>query len=169
MSVTNETSIIRYSGNGVITAFDFAFPIISTSDLKVYWLVETTGVQSTKTEGAGAHYTVATTNVDFSSGGTVTTTSGNTVPTGTTIVIARDMPMTQATDFIAGGTLTAKTIEDAFDKITMMIIDKATDIKRSFKAPISDDLTLDHVVDDSAIRASKSFKFDAEGDVDTST
>lgn len=108
MTISTQTNRVSYTGNGVTTAFAFAYYFLSDSDLKVY----KDGTLQTIT----THYTVS--GAGNPAGGTVTflTAPANSL----SVVILRDPAITQATDYVANDPFPAATHEDALDKLTMI-------------------------------------------------
>ena len=96
MTVSSTTVKNSYSGNGSTTQFAYTFKIFANSDLQVI-IRSSTGTETTKT--LTTHYTVA--GAGDASGGSITFTSGNTPANGETVVIRRNVPQTQAIDYIA--------------------------------------------------------------------
>lgn len=134
MSFTNQTKKNTYSGDGVTAAFAFSFPILAETDLLVQ-IKDTNGTVTSKT--ITTHYTVSGTGnrtgfTDYTSG-TVTFTAGN-IPAATdTIIIKRNVPGTQETDYTEKGAFPAETHERALDKLTMLHLQQTEDIDRSLK------------------------------------
>lgn len=134
MSFTNQTKKNTYSGDGVTAAFAFSFPILTETDLLVQ-IKDTNGTVTSKT--ITTHYTVSGTGnrtgfTDYASG-TVTFTVGN-IPAATdTVIIKRNVPSTQETDYTEKGTFPAETHERALDKLTMLHLQQSEDIDRSLK------------------------------------
>ncbi len=110
-TVATSTSRVQYSCNNSTTDFAFTFGIKETSEIDVI-LTTSTGTETTLAETT--NYSVACTNDDCSSGGTVTTVS--TYDTGNTITIIRDVPLTQESDFTENMATLFETFEDELDK-----------------------------------------------------
>jgi hypothetical protein len=134
VSFTNQTKKNTYSGDGVTAAFAFSFPILAETDLLVQ-IKDTNGTVTSKT--ITTHYTVSGTGnrtglTDYTSG-TVTFTAGN-IPAATdTVIIKRNIPGTQETDYTEKGAFPAETHERALDKLTMLYLQQTEDIDRSLK------------------------------------
>jgi hypothetical protein len=134
VSFTNQTKKNTYSGDGVTAAFAFSFPILAETDLLVQ-IKDTNGTVTSKT--ITTHYTVSGTGnrtgfTDYTSG-TVTFTAGN-IPAATdTVIIKRNVPGTQETDYTEKGAFPAETHERALDKLTMLHLQQTEDIERSLK------------------------------------
>ena len=113
MTVSTTESRIGYNGNGATTAFAFPYRFLVSADLVVTLvLADTTQVVKV----LNTDYTV--TGAGDDAGGTVTMV----VPpaTGQQLVIVRDVPLTQETDYISGDPFPAESHETALDKLTMI-------------------------------------------------
>lgn len=107
MPVTLQTPTIIYTANGSVSVFAFPFRVIDLSDLRVY----VDGILTT------ADITVD--GVNEPAGGSVTFL----VPpvAGTVIRIQRTTSVDRATDYVEGGSLSAQTLDNDFDRIVMMV------------------------------------------------
>ena len=117
MTVSSTTVKNSYSGNGSTTQFAYGFKIFADSDLIVIIRTDSTGAETVKT--LTTHYTVA--GAGDASGGSITFTSGNTPASGQTVVIIREVPQTQAIDYIANDPFPAESHEEGLDRATMTI------------------------------------------------
>lgn len=113
MTVSTTESRIGYNGNGATTAFAFPYRFLVNADL-VVTLVRADTTQVVQT--LNTDYTV--TGAGDDAGGTVTMV----VPpvTGQHLVIVRDVPLTQETDYVSGDPFPAESHETALDKLTMI-------------------------------------------------
>lgn len=109
MTLLTTTSRITYIGNGVVDTFAYTWLMYSDADLKVY----VDNVLKTKT----THYTVS--GVGNVNGGNVVFTAGNIPANGKNVLIYRDQPLTQDTDLITNGQISADTLEKQLDKLCM--------------------------------------------------
>jgi hypothetical protein len=109
MTISTTENRISYSGNGVTLAFAFPYRFLTDSDLKVY-LDDTLKTLTTD-------YTVTGEGDD--AGGTVTfgVAPGN----GLAVVIVRDPAATQGLDLVENDSLPAESVEDALDKLTILV------------------------------------------------
>jgi len=134
--------------------FAYDFRIFSDSDLKVY-------VDSVL-KSLTTHYTVS--GAGEASGGNVTFTSGNTPPDTKSVVIIRELPRTQTTDYVDNSALSATSLEDTADKNLMLIqeIDAKAGDGFRFADTVVDagTITIDK---NAADRGSKLLSFDAAG------
>ena len=102
MTVSTTTNKVSYIGNGVATTFAIPFPFLKQEHLKVRQLLN--NVQTERTD-----WTVSGGNIVFS------TAPANDAQ----IVIMREVPLTQETDYRENGVFPAETLERNFDKLTM--------------------------------------------------
>ena len=162
MTISSTTVKNSYSGNDSTTSFAYNFKIFADSDLIVI-IRSSTGTETTKT--LTTHYTVA--GAGDASGGSITTTSGNTPATGETVVIIRNVPQTQAIDYIANDPFPAETHEEGLDRGTMTIQQMQEALDRSFKVSRTNTISSAEFTDSATDRASKTLGFDSSGDLTT--
>ncbi|PRH85481.1 hypothetical protein C5L14_21065 [Labrys okinawensis] len=112
MTIPSYDNRRTYAGDGSTTAFAFPPPFTANTDLVVQ-IQAADGATVTKT--LGMDYMAA--GAGSPAGGSVTMTAAPT--TGTTLIIYRDVPLTQSVDLQDGGPLPAPTINRALDRITM--------------------------------------------------
>jgi microcystin-dependent protein len=156
-TVATSTSRAQYNCNGSTTAFVFTFGVGATSEIQVI-LTSPAGVETTLTETT--NYTVACTNSDCTSGGTVTTLS--TYATGNTITILRNVPLTQEADFTEGMPTLYESFETGLDKLTRIAQQHEERLNRSVVVPKSE-TTSGMMLPAAATRASRYLAFDASG------
>ena len=158
--MTVSTTIIKnsHNGNGSTTNFAYQFKILQDSDLVVI-IRSSTGTETTKT--LTTHYTVA--GAGDASGGSITFTTGNTPASGETVVIRRNVPQTQAIDYIANDPFPAETHEEGLDRTTMIAqqVSEATD--RSIKLSRTNTMTSTEFTVGATDRANKLLSFDSSG------
>ena len=160
MTVSSTTVKNSYSGNGSNDTFVYGFKIFADTDLEVI-IRSATGTETIKT--LTTHYTV--TNAGSASGGNVVFTSGN-IPTATeTVVVRREVPQTQAIDYIANDPFPAESHEEGLDRATMTIQQMQEELDRSFKVSSTNSITTPEFTDNAATRASKTLGFDSTGQV----
>ena len=160
MTVSTTTIKNSYSGNGSATAFNYTFKIFASAELKVYIRTEADGTETLKT--VTTHYTVS--GIGDTGGGTVTFTAGNVPTSAQQVLLTRDSPLTQSTDYVENDPFPASSHEDALDKLTHQMQEQQEELDRSFKVSKTvTDLTSSEVVDDAATRASKLLGFSANG------
>lgn len=123
-----------FNGNDATTSFTFSFKVFSALDIYVQ-LQTATGTVSTLTPYADYGVTLNA-NQDTSPGGSVTyPVSGAPLATGERLTIMGGMDITQETDLPAGGRYSALTIENAFDKLTMVDQEQQEQLNRSLVIP----------------------------------
>ena len=120
MSVTSTTNRKSYAGDAVTTSFA-TNPVVffDSSDLAVS-VVSAAGVETALTENT--HYTV--TGGDGSTG--TVNLAGGSAPygapaAGVTLLILRQLPLTQPVDLVQNGGSDAEVQERAYDRLTMMV------------------------------------------------
>ena len=160
--MTVSTTIIKnsHNGNGSTTNFAYQFKILQDNDLVVI-IRSSTGTETTKT--LTTHYTVA--GAGDASGGSITFTTGNTPASGETVVIRRNVPQTQAIDYIANDPFPAETHEEGLDRTTMIAqqVSEATD--RSIKLSRTNTMTSTEFTVGATDRANKLLSFDSSGEL----
>ena len=160
--MTVSTTIIKssHNGNGSTTTFAYNFKIFADSDLVVI-IRSSTGTETTKT--LTTHYTVS--GAGDASGGSITFTTGNTPASGETVVIRRNVPQTQAIDYIANDPFPAETNEEGLDRSTMIAqqVSEATD--RSIKLSRTNTMTSTEFTVGATDRANKILAFDGSGEI----
>ena len=119
------------TGNGSTTEFPFNAPVAAASEIKVFTVVIATGVQTLQTQGGSGTY-------DYSvainaSTKYATITVNNALPDTHKIVIMRNVPLTQETDYVEGDAFGAETHEAALDKLTMIAAQISEVADRSIK------------------------------------
>lgn len=85
--------------------------------------------------------------------------------TGTTLVIARNVPITQLTDYTANDPFPAETHEQALDKLTMEVQQINEAVSRAIKLSLSNTMTSTEFTVDAVARANKIFGFDSAGEL----
>ena len=158
MTVSSTTSRVSYSGNGSTKAFAVNFYFLADSHLKVV-LRAADGTETVKT--LTTDYTVS--GAGNLAGGTVTM---NVAPaTGTTLVIVRNVPFTQETDYQANDPFPAESHERALDKLTMEMQQLNEEMARTLKYSTGNSYTTTEIVNNPANRANLVLGFDASGEL----
>lgn len=132
-----------YTGNDSASAFDFAFKVFADTDIRVVSTVIATGVESDLVLNTG--YTV-TRNVDQDNdpGGTVTYKVGGVTtayPSTHKLTIVGDFVYEQPTDIPNGGAFFATVIENALDRLTLLIKQAQEKLERALLVDVSSSLT----------------------------
>lgn len=132
-----------FTGNGSTTAFPFAFKVFSASDAYVV-RANTSGVETVLT--MGTDYTVTlNSNQNSNPGGTVTLASA--LASNFKLVITSAVPNLQPVDITNNGAFYPKVINDALDRVTIMVQQNAQEAGRGIKVPITSSLTSDEFTD----------------------
>ena len=160
MTVSSTTVKNSYSGNGSTTQFAYTFKILVNSDLQVI-IRSSTGTETTKT--ITTHYTVA--GAGDASGGSITFTSGNIPASGETVVIRRNVPQTQAIDYIANDPFPAEAHEEGLDRAAMVAQQLSEEADRSIKLSRTNTMNSTEFAVGATDRASKVLGFDANGEL----
>ncbi len=160
MTVSSTTVKNSYSGNGSTTQFAYGFKIFADSDLIVI-IRSSTGTETVKT--LTTHYTVA--GAGDASGGSITFTSGNTPASGETVVIIREVPQTQAIDYIANDPFPAESHEEGLDRATMTTQQVQEEVDRSIKLSRTNTMTSTEFTVGATDRANKILAFDSSGEI----
>jgi len=160
MTISSTTVKNSYSGDGSTTTFSYTFKIFADSDIQVI-IRSSTGTETTKT--ITTHYTV--TGAGNSGGGSVIFTSGN-IPTSTqTVVLRRNIPQTQAIDYIANDPFPAESHEEGLDRATMAIQQLQEELTRSIKLSKTNTMTSTEFSVGASDRANKILAFDTNGEL----
>jgi hypothetical protein len=161
--MTVSTTIIKnfHNGNGSATNFAYQFRILEDTDLLVIIRTNSTGAETTKT--LSTHYTVA--GAGDASGGSITFTAGNIPASGETVVIRRNVPQTQAIDYIANDPFPAETHEEGLDRATMVAQQVAEESDRSIKLSRTNTMTSTEFTVGATDRANKVLAFDSSGEI----
>ncbi len=161
--MTVSTTIIKnfHNGNASTTNFAYQFRILEDTDLLVIIRTNSTGAETTKT--LSTHYTVA--GAGDASGGSITFTGGNIPASGETVVIRRNVPQTQAIDYIANDPFPAETHEEGLDRGTMVAQQVAEESDRSIKLSRTNTMTSTEFTVGATDRANKILAFDSSGEI----
>ena len=127
MTVTATNRKNSFPTNGVTVDFPFTFAVTTEQQVKAL----TRDAQGVETEYT--NFTIALN--PSTEGGTLTT---GTTLNDVTLVVYRDTPLTQQTDYVPGGRFPADSHEAALDKLTLQNQDQQEEIDRSLKSSISD-------------------------------
>ena len=158
MTVSSTTSKVSFSGNGSTTAFAVSFYFLANSDLKVT-LRKADGTEVVKT--LTTDYTV--TGAGNTAGGTVT--MGTAPASGETLVITRNVSLTQPIDYQPNDPFPANTHEQALDRLTMITQQINETLARAIKVSTTNTIGPPELTVDAATRANKVLSFDASGEL----
>jgi len=154
--ITTTENRVSYATNGSTVAFPVPFRFIESDELTV--IVQILGVNTVATEGTD--YSV--TGVNDPDGGLVTF---NTAPATGTLFIVRDSAARQEVDLVSKDNFRAETVEEALDRMTMLIQELRRKVRHCIHTQITESeadlvhLELPYYVD----RASTLMGFDGEG------
>ncbi|MEQ8370787.1 MAG: hypothetical protein RIE31_05140 [Alphaproteobacteria bacterium] len=148
MTVSIETTRWEYAGDGTTTVFPYTNRIFAEGDLRVY-----------------ADGTLQSLNASYSITGAGSASGGNVVfmvapADGVTIVMVRNVPQTQETDYVENDTFPAESHETALDKLTVLVQQLQDELDRAMKVPESEVL-LDMTLPALTVRASQYLGFDS--------
>lgn len=153
---------VTYAGNGVTQTFPFAFKVLAETDLVV---IRTNAAGVSTTLVLNSDYTVVfNPDQDQLQGGAVGYIP---LPVGEKLSITTAMPATQPLDITNGGGFYAQTIEEAFDRQTILSQQALDQLNRSIRVPLVDSgSTVD--LPAAAQRAGKALVFGPNGEIGTS-
>ena len=157
MTVSSTTTKVSYSGNGSTTVFAYTFKIFADADLTVIVRTDSTGAEVTKT--LTTHYTVS--GAGNVSGGNVT--FGTAPASGETVVIKRNLALTQSTDYTPNDPFPAASHEDALDRQMFIAQQQEERFGRALVLPETD--TASTTIPNSVTRADKFLGFDSSGNI----
>ena len=129
MTISITTNKAAYIGNGVAISFAIPFPFLAQEHLKVYQLLN--DIQTERTD-----WTVSDGNLVFAAA----------PADNAQIVIMREVPLTQETDYRENEILPAETLERCFDKLTMQIQQLAEKSARAVTVDVFDDTAADSLI-----------------------
>lgn len=143
MSISSSTRKAGpYSCNGSTVAFPFAFKVFTTADVRVV-LTDANAVESDLV--LGTNYTVAlNADQDANPGGTVTTTA--TYATGYKVTLTSQVQALQPVTLTNQGGFYPKIINDALDRVTIMVQQLSEQVSRAVKTSISSNTSPDSLI-----------------------
>jgi microcystin-dependent protein len=157
MTVSSTTTKVSYSGNGSTTVFAYTFKIFADADLTVIVRTDSTGAEVTKT--LTTDYTVS--GAGNVSGGNVTFVTAP--ASGETVVIKRNLALTQPTDYTPNDPFPAASHENALDRQMFVAQQQEERFGRALVFPETD--TASTTIPNSVTRADKFLGFDSSGNV----
>jgi len=119
MTLSSTTTKVSYAGDGSTTSFTVNFKFLKNADVKAI-LRDSAGAETTWTEGTQYNLT----GKGQASGGTltiITSPTDYTPASGETLVIKRAAGETQDTSLPLGGDLPSTSVEDALDRLVMLV------------------------------------------------
>lgn len=148
MTISSSPARWVYTATADQTVFAYTTEIQDDSWLKVY------------DDGALVSSGYSVSGVGQSSGGNVTFTTGRS--SGAVISIEKVPPRTQTRPFPNTGDFDTSEVEDALDKLTMLVQDVDQNVTRSLRQPVEDATDINRLPA-KASRASKYLAFDSDG------
>lgn len=137
MTVANNYHKISYIGNGSTKEFSFDFPVLENSSIKVY-----VSIDGVETEADVSEYSA---NISGNGGSVIF----NTAPADNTVIaITRLTDQTQETPYKTSSGFPAVRIEEAFDKLTMMIQEQQAVLERCVKVQVTDNQDPQELIDE---------------------
>lgn len=133
MTISTTSTKKVYSGNAVATVFAYDFFIQASTDIEVY-LADPDGLLELQT--LTTDYTLS--GVGNPAGGNVTFVSGAPAAGTNNILLIRNTPLTQETDYIEGDTFPAEEHEKALDKLTRICQELSEVLSRAVKLDAND-------------------------------
>lgn len=157
MTISTTSNTVVVQGNGLVTSFDFTFPVPLASELFVYY-TDTTGAQTLL---SSTQYSV--TGIGTANGGAVTyPLSGSPIASGTSLTIQRVVQYQQLTDLVNQSGYYPNVVENALDYLTMQTQQLAQAEALALTVPLSS-APASLVLPAAASRAGKLVGFDANG------
>ena len=152
MTVSNQNQKSTGTGNGTSHQFNFNFKIALAADLVVLVRTDATGATVTKT--LNTDYIIPTSSIAADAGGNILfkfntgtstdahfDTTDRRPPAGTTVILKRQVQLTQGVDLQAASSLPAETLENAYDKVTHGLQQLQEQMDRALLRPASDSTT----------------------------
>lgn len=159
-SITDQTRRAQYTANGSTTEFSFSFQVNNTSEIKV-------DVDGTlKTEST--HYDIKTSSnsVGLNADGTGkvvfrTSPSDHTPANNAVVSVFSDLPLSRTSVYTSGGNITAASLENDFDTLTMILASHEERLDRAMVAPVRDAVAVDLTLPDKDDRKGRVLGFNA--------
>lgn len=158
MTVSSTTTKVSYAGNGSTVAFSVPFYFLTNADLKV---IARSALGAETVKIITTDYTV--TGAGVLAGGTVTMVVAP--ASGVTLVIQRNVALTQEVDYQPNDPFPAATHEQALDKLTMEAQQINEIAARSIKLSTSNTMTSTEFTVGATDRANKVLGFDSTGEL----
>lgn len=153
MSINSSTRKAGpYTGNAAQTAFAFAFKVFQAADVLVV-LTDLSGAETPQT--LTSQYTVSlNANQDNNPGGSVTMLTPP--PTGFLLTLGSQVAQTQGVSLTNGGGFFPQVVDDALDRLTILVQQNAEEIARAVKTTFSSTVSPDQLVSQILAAASTS-------------
>ena len=166
MAITSTVSKTTIAGNGSLTAFSFAFAYVSAQDIQVT-LVDSSGNATLLAPSQyGLQLNPAAAGQIWGVGGVVNyPLSGAPISLGSSLTIARVLPLEQLTVLSNQGANFPAAIEAALDVLEMQLQQVDSAFGNAILLPPTDPPGLNYTVPAVAQRAGQMVSFDSSGDV----
>jgi len=159
-SITDQTRRAQFTANGSTTEFSFSFQVNNTSEIKV-------DVDGTiKTEST--HYDIKTSanSIGLNADGTGkvvfrTSPSDHTPANNAVVSVFSDLPLSRTSVYTSGGNITAASLENDFDTLTMILASHEERLDRAMVAPVRDAVGIDLTLPDKDDRKGRVLGFNA--------
>ena len=174
MTVSSTTNTNSYTTvNATTHSFAYGFKIFADGDLEVI-VRSAAGAETVKT--LNTHFVV--TNAGTDSGGNVLfkyntgtdsdahySTTDRRPASGETVLIRRNLTLTQGTDYIENDTFASNSHENALDRLTFITQALQEESDRSFKVSKTNTITTSEFTTSASDRTNKILSFDGSGDL----
>lgn len=130
MTISTQVTKRIYAGNGENTQWDVDFPLLSADHLQVF-LTSPQGVETRLTEHYRLDESTHTLIYPIEASGLAP------LPENWTITLLRHTPPTQEVDLLRQGELDAEVLEQAYDKLTLLVQELGEETARCIKYPAS--------------------------------
>lgn len=160
ISTTNRVAG-PYIGDGTTAIFPFTFKVFDTGDLLVATLETVSGAIAEL--ALDSDFSAAlNADQDGSPGGSITLLAGN-LAAGLSLTITSDQAEEQTLDLTNGGGFYPDVINDAFDRVVILIQQLMVQLGRAIQVPFPDNASM--LLPAPALRAGKMLMFDADGNL----
>jgi hypothetical protein len=147
-AITAVERRVVYSGSAGTGPYNFNFPVLTSTDIKVY--------QDTTLLTETTHYTVSISG----STGTGSVTLGSAASSANTITIVGARSIQRSSDFVTAGDLLASSLNTELDSLTIFVQQVSEESDRAIKAPVTDPTDIDMALPAKADRLGKYMAFD---------
>jgi hypothetical protein len=139
MTISNTDDPVAgpFEGDGSQTVFPFNFKVFTAADLDGGVVKKSGGVQSTLVRDSD-YSVLLNADQNANPGGSITyPLSGSPLAVGKTLTIASNLEFTQPTQIPNPSGFYPKVVENAFDRVTMLIKQASAGLQRSIRFPLS--------------------------------
>ncbi len=176
MTVSTTLTKSSHSANGTQHQFAYNFKIFADGDLRVL-IRSATGTETVKVLNTDYIVTNAGSNsgnvlFKFNTGNPSDahfSSSDKRPQSGETVVLARNLDLTQSTDYVANDPFPAEDHEKALDRLTFIVQELQEELNRSIKVSETNTITSSEFTVGATDRASKVLGFDSSGELSVTT